>query len=372
LPDAEFRVWCRDQRVFISSVMDEFGEERRVLADRIETFGCEPVLFERFGGREDDPEAAYTHEVASCSLYLGILGRRYGRPLPSRFSATHSEYLTAEQSGLRVAIWAKKVADREGHEQAFLEEVRTFHTTGRFETAGELADDVEGRLRRIAAEDVAPWVKLGVMVFRARRITERAGRIEVLARVRDPAVLARLESMRPDKFGPLDERRLTYSGRVRGCRVEDADVTTTAGSGAEVNLSLVTTDLRADPLSDMSVSEGGTTYSAQDLTEMGLRRALFGETVPIGGLTQHLTEIDNPFRRLAGLSLSEEVIRPVAHLLLTEALVGEGRASRITRFRLGPPVAGRRRLEIAWQVLTRYRGVEPEERHLAGVVNFAA
>lgn len=105
---------------------------------------------------------------------------------------------------------------------------------------------------------------------------------------------------------------------------------------------------------------------------MGLRRALFGEAVRLGELTEHLAEIDDPFRRLAGLGLSEEVVRPVAHLLLTEALVGEGRASRITRFRLGPPVAGRRRLELAWQAPARYHGAEPEERHIDGVVTIGA
>lgn len=208
LPDADFQTWCREQRVFISSVMDELAEERRVLTEGLEALGCQPVLFERFGGREEDAEAAYSHEVASCSIYIGILGRRYGRQLPSRFSATHAEYLTAEERGLRVAIWAKDVTDREGHEQAFLDEVRTFHTTGRFETGEELARDVERRLRRIAAEDLAPWVKLGALVFRARRITERAGRTEVIARVRDPAVLTRLEAIRPDAFGPRDEPRL--------------------------------------------------------------------------------------------------------------------------------------------------------------------
>ena len=141
------------------------------------------MLFTRFGGREDDAQAAYLHEVASSSIYVGILGRLYGRQMPSRHSATHAEYLAAEH-GLRVAVWAKDVEDREGYEESFLEEVRTFHATGRFSTPAEFAEDVDRRFRRIAAEDLAPWAKLGAVVFRARRIAEGAGRGEVVARVR--------------------------------------------------------------------------------------------------------------------------------------------------------------------------------------------
>jgi hypothetical protein len=79
VPKEEFRAWARDQRVFISSVMEELREERHAVANRVEDVGAEPVPFERFGGREDDAEAAYVHEVASSSVYVGILGRRYGR-----------------------------------------------------------------------------------------------------------------------------------------------------------------------------------------------------------------------------------------------------------------------------------------------------
>lgn len=79
LAEAEFRSWAREQRVFVSSVMEELREERRAVAERIDTTGAEPVLFERFGGREDDAEQAYLHEVATSSIYLGILGGRYGR-----------------------------------------------------------------------------------------------------------------------------------------------------------------------------------------------------------------------------------------------------------------------------------------------------
>jgi hypothetical protein len=58
ISEEEFRAWAREQRVFISSVMEELSEERRAVADHIEDLGFEPVLFERFGGREDDAQAA--------------------------------------------------------------------------------------------------------------------------------------------------------------------------------------------------------------------------------------------------------------------------------------------------------------------------
>lgn len=371
LTDDETLAWARDQRVFISSVMEELREERGAVAYRVEALGAEPVLFERFGGRDDDPEAAYTHEVAASSIYVGILGRRYGRPLPTRYSATHTEYLAAEENGLRITVWTRNVGDREGHEQSLLEEVRAFHTTGAFGTPEELAAGVERRLRRIAAEDLAPWVKLGHVIFRARRITESAGRLEVDARIRDPEILAEIEGMRPNQWGRGYEGLLTYVGRTRQCRIEDLAVTTTAGKGADVIMRLLASEVPQDPLSEMSLSEGGETYSSQDLTEMGLRAGLFGEAIPLGGLSDHMARMHNPLEPLVGLHLSEEVIRPVAHLLVTEALVGARKASRITRFRLGPAVAGQRRLELAWQAPRHYQNVEPEIRKVEGVASLS-
>jgi Domain of unknown function (DUF4062) len=369
LADEEFRIWASNQRVFISSVMDELEVERRSTADRLQALGCEPVLFERFGGREDDAEAAYVHEVTASSIYIGILGRRYGRLLQTRYSATHTEYLAAEEHGLRVAIWAKEVDDREGHEQSFLEEVRAFHTTGIFGTADELLDDVSRRIRRIAAEDLAPWAKLGSIVLRARRIREAAGRIEVVARVRDPGVVAQLEAQRSDRWGRHDAATFTYSGRMRRCSIEDIEVTTTAGTGADVLIALAVSELASDSMSEMSVSSGGRTYTREDLTEIGLREALFGEATPLDDFASHMATIGDPFAPLAGLGLSEEIVRPIAHLLLTEALVGSGRATRIKRFRLGPPIAGRRRFELAWEEPRRFENARTEQRQIEGEVS---
>ena len=51
----EIHHWARDQRVFISSVMDELKTERRAVAEAIRSLGAEPVWFEEFGGRDADP-----------------------------------------------------------------------------------------------------------------------------------------------------------------------------------------------------------------------------------------------------------------------------------------------------------------------------
>ena len=136
LPSAEaVREWAREKRVFISSVMSELPEERYAVAAGIRAVGLRVVMFEEFGGRDADPEEAYLAEVEGSDIYIGILGRRYGKPLKSRYSATHAEYLHAEKHALRMAVWTLAAPDREGHEQSFLEEVRTFYVAPEFRTA---------------------------------------------------------------------------------------------------------------------------------------------------------------------------------------------------------------------------------------------
>jgi Domain of unknown function (DUF4062) len=47
----EIHHWARDQRMFISSVMNELKTERRAMAEALRRLGAEPVSFEDFGGR---------------------------------------------------------------------------------------------------------------------------------------------------------------------------------------------------------------------------------------------------------------------------------------------------------------------------------
>src|SRR4051812_217452 len=166
------REWAHGRRGFISSVMVELQSERKAAATAIRNIGAAPILFETFGGRDADPEDAYLAEVETADIYIGIVGRKYGRPLKTRYSATHTEYLHAEESGLRIAVWCLDVPDREGPEESFLNDLRAFRVVPAFSSPDDLRAQIEERVRVIAAEDLAPWCKLGNIVFRASEVAD--------------------------------------------------------------------------------------------------------------------------------------------------------------------------------------------------------
>jgi hypothetical protein len=70
---------------------------------------------------------------------------------------------------------------------------------------------------------------------------------------------------------------------------------------------------------------------------------------------------------LEGLPVPEGNMQPLARLLITEWLVGHGRASTITGFSLGPPHGGERHFELTWREPRRYANVEPGLRTVTGI-----
>lgn len=63
LSGTEVGSWANEQRVFISSAMEELEAERASVAAAVKIFGSEPVWFEQFGARDADAENAYLSEV---------------------------------------------------------------------------------------------------------------------------------------------------------------------------------------------------------------------------------------------------------------------------------------------------------------------
>jgi hypothetical protein len=343
------RGWAAEQRVFVSSVMGGMRAEREAAVRAIEALGAEPVWFEGFGGRDDDAEVAYLSEVATSTVYVGVLGREYGRiQKTTRRSATHDEYREAERLGLRIRAFARADGDLVGDQATFLDEIRQFHVTADYRDPDHLHGLIADALRWIAAEDLAPWCKVGDAVFRARRVRDDGKTVVVDAAVHDPAVLATLEGLRAGQWGRPETTRATYRGQSYAVRAREIMTTTTASRAQEVALVLDRDDNRGQSYTTQigSYNVQGRTYTAHDLTEIALRQSLFGTPAP-DGLLSLSGGIGDPVGRLPR-GLTAETYRAVVTLLVTEALVETGRASRVDRVLVSPPGPDGRRVLVEW------------------------
>jgi len=360
---ADLRAWGAGQTVFISSVMRDMEPERAAVAAAIERVGATPVMFERLGGRDDGPQLAYLDGVRGSDIYVGVLGERYGIPDETGYSPTHREYNEAVHHGLRISVWTT-VAERDGRQCDFLDEVRVFHTTGSYTSADELGAKVEARLRELAEQAGSPWCKVGPAAFRATRFTDTGARLHIEAAVRNDDVVAVLEGLRPGQWGRGGDTRISCAGRAYLARIDSIVVEATAGRARRVTVEATPQQDRGSS-SLLSASVEG--RSPEDLTELALRVSLFGEENPLGTMS-FFAEMADPFGALRSMELSEEVLPAVAEVLLVETLVGSGRAERLTAFRVGPQDRGVRRVLIEWLPLRRSSNVEPVARSVEGQV----
>jgi Domain of unknown function (DUF4062) len=361
LTGEEVYSWAQTQRVFISSVMGELAKERRAVAAAVEEMGATPVWFEALGGRDEGAEAAYLDGVRRADVYLGIIADRYGALTPTGRSATHEEYREAIRLGKRIAVWVRADGSRrQGDAREFVDEVRLFHTTGTFTGPDDLAADVRRRLEELAAEDLAPWVKLGSVIFRASRVVDASDRMEVEAIVRDPVVRERLLSLRGDQWGRSQPVQFTDPFGSRPVTVSQVTATTTARSSQEFAITLQADGRTSSghPSQRMTVN----TLSPDDVVEQGLRHRLLGEDLPaaLDGFGFLLPKVS-----LAPIhDLPPDIAGAVAHLLLAEALVGDGHATTV-QTRLGGGSRGGYRILVEWQP-PAWAGAAPASRRVEG------
>ena len=220
-------------------------------------------------------------------------------------------------------------------------------------------------MRAIAAEDLAPWGKLGNVVFRAMEVEDRGTVIHVTARVKDDAVARALEEARGDRFSRGTTAHFTWSGRSKYVKVAGVHAKTTSARSKMFRLELEIEEAPQDHFTEMSI--GGKTPA--DLTESALRSVLFGEPNPLAD--QHMgfaAEIDDPLAPLRENPVSEEIIRPISELLVTDLLVSTGRARSIRGFRLGVAIRGRRNLTLSWEPPNRYSNEAATVRSISGEV----
>jgi len=83
--------------IFISSVQNEFAEERQGLfrylhSDPLLGLFFKPFLFENLPAKDQRVVAIYTDEVSKCDIYLGLFGQQYGYEDVEGVSPTEREY----------------------------------------------------------------------------------------------------------------------------------------------------------------------------------------------------------------------------------------------------------------------------------------
>jgi hypothetical protein len=121
-------------RVFVSSVVEGFGEFREAARRGIVAAGGTPILVnEDFPSLDASPRTACLDAVASADAYVVILGARGGWPTPAGKLVIEEEHEEAKRRKHPVAV--------------FLQDTEREPEAGRF--AAVLSDYVTGRFRRV-------------------------------------------------------------------------------------------------------------------------------------------------------------------------------------------------------------------------------
>ena len=112
-------------KIFISSVQSEFASERKALADYIrddELLGdfFDVFLFEEQPAKNRSAQAVYLDEVASCDVYLGLFGSKYGSRDSDGVSPTEREYDHATELHKTRLAFVKNVLRRDKKEEALV------------------------------------------------------------------------------------------------------------------------------------------------------------------------------------------------------------------------------------------------------------
>jgi hypothetical protein len=346
------RSWGQSRRVFVSSLITDMPKEREAARRAIESVGAQPVMFEEELGAQDvSSYDAYLGGVQSSSIYVGLLGARYGVRTSRGQSATEEEFREAERLGLRLCVYVNTGTDEvDGAQRDFIAGTQNLLTTSPWTDPADLERRIARRLADLAAEELAPWVRLGDVVFRATKIISDGQSIRVEADIRDPRIAARLNEIRD---GRLSDVRFTSSDESRAVQVRELASSMTSTVTRTVSLTLVA----GQPDQHMnwgSVQTNGVTYSSEDLARMGMSDALFGTTTlpSFHGLTSK----GDPLAPLRGKGLVDTVVRPVARLLVTEKLLRDG-ASHVDSFTLGPSRNGKRVARLTWSPARQYTNV---------------
>lgn len=291
--EQDVRAWARGRRVFVSSLITDMPQERAAVRAGIEAVGATPVMFEDLGAQDVSAEHAYIAGVRSSEVYVGMWGPRYGVRMPDGYSATHAEYLEAERNGLRLCLFVHGEASGEmdGAQRDLIQGARNLYTTSSWRDPADLEQRVRRRLEELAAEELAPWVRVGRSLFRAREITTDGRAISITAAVRSDVVHSELARLRDNRSSGVP---FASPNDARSVQVTELSTRTVSTIGHEERLVLIAQDRRG---SNMRAALNG--VSADEVTRRALSDGIFG-TSTLGDQAGWLARRSTPWSRSGG------------------------------------------------------------------------
>lgn len=147
-------------RVFVSSIMENFQPYRNAARQGIIAAGGEPALVEDFPSLLVTPRTACLDAVASCDIYLIIIGQWGGWRTPSGKLTVEEEYEEAIKIKLRILAFIEAV-DRDQDAERLVSRVSDY-VSGLFRTLFSGPDQLRALVENALTPIIEDWNSLGV------------------------------------------------------------------------------------------------------------------------------------------------------------------------------------------------------------------
>jgi len=286
LSDERYRAWMSGRPVFVSSLMDsEMAPFREAVRAHLHSMGASPVMWEEITPRDEGPQRGYLGGVDRSTVFILILGSRYGVADYSGFSPTHQEGNRAAEKRIPRLLFTFGTindSDRDGRLNDWLRSLHNELSGASFATATDLVGQLDARLREMAAQSERLWIKLGSLVFpgtvSSRFDSRSEGEITIAANVTSGAVRrALLEGGQSYRSRSIAER-ITWSNSSFPIQIESVSVKTEYSAEEQVEIVCKTSpnwNASSSSIHTMMGSFGKLT--AAEMAELWARRAILGE-----------------------------------------------------------------------------------------------
>jgi hypothetical protein len=191
LAEEQFRAWVSRQGVFVSSVMDdEMIPHRNAARAYLRRMSATPLMWEEITPQDKSAQHAYLDGVDQATIFVLMLGRRYGIADASGASPTHKEAIRAASRNIqRLLFTLAGVESRERDVKLndWLASLYNEISGASFDSSETLVARLDVQLRELAAQGERTWIKLGDLVFpgkvKASFATSSGGEFTITARV---------------------------------------------------------------------------------------------------------------------------------------------------------------------------------------------